>query len=97
MKRFRIYDNQGKTFDRFTIVIREPDTNICQFFGASERPYHPQGFGQYVGESPEYTGGAHLGKKVKSLDGFDPMLKNYLGWCVKVCGWDLEEKEIKLT
>lgn len=38
---FRITDNGGKTFDRFTIIFCDGD-----YFGSSCNPCHPQGFGQ---------------------------------------------------
>ena len=57
----RIYDNGGKTFDRFTAVYldqpeRQPRTFAC--VGMSERPFHPQGFGQHSTAML----GRHLGK-----------------------------------
>ena len=63
MKNVRIYDNGGKTFDRFTAVFldrpaRSPNTFGC--FGMSERPAHPQGFGQHSTARL----GAHLGKRI---------------------------------
>ena len=39
-----ILDNKGETFDRYTIILPNGD---C--YGASENPFHPQGFGQYCG------------------------------------------------
>ncbi len=38
-------DNGGETFDRYTI-INSADGEIV---GASNNPFHPQGFGQFVG------------------------------------------------
>ena len=57
----RIYDNGGKTFDRFTAVYldqpeHQPRTFAC--VGMSERPFHPQGFGQHSTAML----GRHLGK-----------------------------------
>lgn len=42
-----VYDNGGETADRYTIL------NILtgDYWGASENPYHPQGFGQYCGNT----------------------------------------------
>lgn len=40
-----VFDNGGKTFDRFTIITRhngEVNASSCN-------PFHPQGFGQYCG------------------------------------------------
>lgn len=41
-KTIYVFDNEGETFDRFTIIFSDGD--IC---GASEHPFHPQGFGQF--------------------------------------------------
>ena len=63
----RIYDNGGKTCDRYTILPprwagpdwRERD-RTWQAIGSSERPFHPQGFGQHVSATP----GPHLGRRL---------------------------------
>lgn len=62
----RVYDNGGKTCDRYTILpprwarqYRERDRSFSAI-AASERPFHPQGFGQHVSAVP----GHHLGKRV---------------------------------
>ena len=39
----RIYDNDGETFDRYTVII---DNNV---FTMSHNAQSPQGFNQYVG------------------------------------------------
>ena len=60
----RIYDNQGATFDRFTVVFMhrpERTPGLYAALGMSERPFHPQGFGQHCTAAP----GAHLGKRMK--------------------------------
>ena len=56
----RIYDNGGKTIDRFTIFLDQTDDCI----GSSANPTHPQGFWQHT------TGirGTHLGKVIKFRD-----------------------------
>ena len=58
MKGNRIFDNGGKTYDRYTLIAADGSV-----FGFNENPYHPQGFGQYGGE---WEGGStrHLGKKI---------------------------------
>jgi hypothetical protein len=54
MQKIRIYDNGGKTFDRFTAVYMDhPEragfykTGLYAARGMSENPFHPQGFGQF--------------------------------------------------
>jgi hypothetical protein len=64
MKNIRIYDNGGKTFDRYTVVYldqpeREPNTFAA--IGMSANPFHPQGFGQHCSAVP----GRHLGKRIQ--------------------------------
>lgn len=59
----RIYDNGGKTFDRYTAVYmhepeRQPNTFAAR--GMSEHPYHPQGYGMSCSAMP----GRHLGKRI---------------------------------
>lgn len=68
----RIYDNGGKTFDRYTILppryaggaYRERAPGTWTAIAASEKPYHPQGFGQHVSAMP----GRHLGRRIRWCD-----------------------------
>lgn len=67
----RLYDNGGKTCDRFTIIPprwagqawREHGRQ-WQAIGSSERPFHPQGFGMHCSATP----GPHLGRRIKWAD-----------------------------
>ena len=68
-KNIRIYDNGGRSFDRYTVVYTgrfKGRDGQCYYLGMSHNPTHPQGFGQH-GESqdiidkPTYS---HLGKKI---------------------------------
>lgn len=45
-----ILDNGGKTVDRYTLIFYNEDRGDYSFWGASENPMHPLGFGQYGGE-----------------------------------------------
>lgn len=63
----RCYDNGGRSFDRYTILPPRWAGDDWRDYGrtwqaiaASERPYHPQGFGQ----SCTAVAGHHLGKKI---------------------------------
>lgn len=61
-RRFRAYDNGGKTCDRFTVVYmdeKERDGSLS-CVGMSPNPFHPQGFGQHSSAIP----GRHLGKRI---------------------------------
>jgi len=63
----RIYDNGGKTADRFTAVFMDqPEKGFNTFaaLGFDERPFHPQGFGQHTSAMP----GRHLGRRIKFQD-----------------------------
>ena len=70
----RCYDNEGKTFDRYTVVFTgnyKKDFRTFVYVAMSCNPFHPQGFGQH-GESentpidrPTYS---HLGKKITFND-----------------------------
>jgi hypothetical protein len=62
MKTIRIYDNGGKTFDRYTAVYMgwPEGCGLYAARGMSEHPFHPQGFGQFCAAMP----GRHLGKRI---------------------------------
>lgn len=63
----RIYDNGGKTYDRYTAVyVQQPesDTNLFAARGMSANPLAPQGFGQYCSA----MAGRHLGKRIAFAD-----------------------------
>ena len=63
-----IYDNGGKTFDRYTAYLnvneskREP--RLMQCFAMSENPCHPQGVGMHGAGFL----GRHNGKRIKFCD-----------------------------
>ena len=64
----RIFDNGGKTYDRYTVLPpRWADRAVWRdipgmwvAIGASEHPFHPQGFGQHCSAAP----GPHLGRRI---------------------------------
>lgn len=64
----RIYDNGGKTCDRYTIIPprwagaqwRENYPGGWQAIGSNAAPFHPQGIGMHVSATP----GPHLGKRI---------------------------------
>lgn len=62
MQNIHIYDNGGKTFDRYTVIYMDQPEGMglygCR--GMSEHPRHPQGFGMYGSALP----GRHLGKRI---------------------------------
>lgn len=63
----RVYDNGGKTLDRFTVVYmfdKQRDPGMFGARGMSEQPFHPMGFGQFTTAMP----GRHLGKRVDLTD-----------------------------
>lgn len=61
----KVYDNLGESFDRYTVLRTDWPYNrsgtLCQAFGMSDNPTHPQGFGQHTGAQD----GPHLGKPIK--------------------------------
>lgn len=62
-KLVRIYDNGGKTLDRYTVVyMNEPERQYGTYNarGMSEHPFSPQGFGCSCSAMP----GRHLGKRI---------------------------------
>ena len=62
MQIYKIFDNGGKTFDRYTLLT-EPFHfgKSCDAFGFSDDAKSPQGFNQYCGDIYE---GADLGKEI---------------------------------
>lgn len=58
---FYCFDNGGETIDRYTIVF--PDGDL---YGCNDRPFHPQGFGQFCGNitDPSFKG---CGRTVKEF------------------------------
>ena len=59
MKVYKIYDNGGKTFDRYTVVLPVVNANgLHDCLGLSDNCDSPQGFSQWS----ECTEGKHLGK-----------------------------------
>jgi len=59
----RIYDNGGKTFDRFTAVFMKDEERggLYGAVGMSEHPFHPQGYGMHCSAVP----GQHLGRRIR--------------------------------
>ena len=57
-----VYDNQGETFDRYTIFT--PDGSV---YGMSDNALMPNGFNMYIGDDTEIEKGSHLGKRLKSV------------------------------
>lgn len=48
MTEIKIIDNDGTTFDRYTVII---DKSV---YTMSQHPSHPQGFNQYAGEVGDF-------------------------------------------
>jgi hypothetical protein len=64
--KMKIFDNGGKTVDRYTVVFTDvKETKDCFYaLGMSENPYHPQGFGQHCSAQV----GDHLGKEIEFFE-----------------------------
>ncbi len=63
----QIFDNDGATFDQYTVVYRDEPERHPGLFAAramSQNPSHPQGFGQYCTAMP----GKHLGPRIELKD-----------------------------
>jgi len=57
IKKVRIYDNNGESLDRYTVVIELKDEKL--FYGMSE---HATGFNMFLGSDKDgYEEGEHLG------------------------------------
>jgi hypothetical protein len=92
----RIYDNGGKTFDRYTVVFTHnfPNRNRkCLVRAMSKNPKSPQGFGmlEEYNEIIDFPSYGHLGKRItfKQLpdDCKDIVISDYVNI------WNLIEEE----
>lgn len=65
----RVYDNQGETFDRYTIVftLKKVDGSFQNIgaSGDSMNSYYQRGYSRDQIDTPTYS---HLGKKISFLD-----------------------------
>ena len=59
-KKLLVYDNEGRTFDRYTVIFPNGDV-----YGMSENSTSPQGFNQFLGNMNEEI---HLGNRGIKLD-----------------------------
>lgn len=62
-KNVRVYDNGGKTQDRYTLVFMSFPAGNGRYecLGMDEQPYHPLGFRQHG----TAVCGRHLGKRIR--------------------------------
>jgi len=61
-----VYDNQGKSLDRYTVVLHE-FADIEKHYtclAMSSHPTHPQGFGQHS----SCRMGKHMGRRINFID-----------------------------
>lgn len=63
-----IYDNEGETFDRYTVYIRTDEIEDYDMYTMSANAFSPDGFNQYAGVSStalkdDYSP-AKLGKRI---------------------------------
>lgn len=70
MADIRIYDAGEQVFDRYTVIfMNSPEqgefvSDMYACLSMSDRPFHPQGFGQHSSAMP----GTHLGKRIRLSD-----------------------------
>ena len=50
MKNYIVFDNGGKTADRYTII----NTETADIFGASENPFDPNGLARWIGNLTDH-------------------------------------------
>lgn len=78
-KTIYVFDNEGETFDRFTIILDDGE-----MLGSSVYPFHPQGHGQYCGNVCENVEGGRNYNYYDNSTGWDTWwLKNCLKKYVK--------------
>lgn len=64
MQILKIYDNEGETFDRYTVVTNEHYNGKFECLGLSTNPDNPQGFSMWC----ICVLGEHLGKEIAFED-----------------------------
>lgn len=66
-KKVSVYDNGGKTVDRYTVSIQGKKWNENYIYAMNDMPFHPAfGFSQFVGENLEPN--KNWGKKIRLID-----------------------------
>lgn len=72
-----VLDNEGETFDRYTIILQN-----CDVYGASLNPFSPMGFGQFSHNIAHnyyyYAWGANWRKYLNSKKLISDKLREYL-------------------
>lgn len=63
----KVYDNGGKSIDRYTAVFQKPCDGEYQYLGMSGSPFHPQGVG-YHGHARFRIGARECGRRIKITD-----------------------------
>ena len=60
----KVYDNK-ESFDRYTVIIHDSESNIYNFYGMSE---YADGVNQFLGDSRDgYEAGPHLGELLNEV------------------------------
>lgn len=85
-----IFDNEGETADRFTIIVKHDGT----VFGASCHPFHPLGFGQFCGDVYGY--GFHDSRGMKAATRYARKARRNPDWLGKeVTEFDKLPEDVK--
>ena len=77
----RVYDNGGKTADRYTLVIGSCEPGMVDMFGFDENPFHPLGFGQYAGSYAPMRSYSHLGR-VTPIEDLPDKAREYVNYII---------------
>lgn len=70
-RRVRVFDNGGKTLDRYSVIIARTvsGARVLEVYGMSADPQNPQGFNQYSHSAKnKFSDFAFLGKRVQVHD-----------------------------
>ena len=71
-RKVRVWDDGGKSNDRYTVMIRENDMDMI--YGMNQIPFDPSGgFSQFVGEN--YKPNSNWGKEIRLIDLSEDVLK----------------------
>ena len=76
--KIRVYDDGGKSIDRYTLVIpNEDELGKLDMWGFDENPFYPLGFGQYAGSYDKAHSYSHLGKLIP-IDSLPSQAQEYV-------------------
>lgn len=67
--KLRVYDNGGKTADRYTVIVEVPNDEFGgEVYGMSDDANEPNGFNQFIGYPKDYEDLTEDNKRIRLVD-----------------------------